>query len=156
MQPTAGPLRLACRRVLGEPATKDFRPATFRLFLRHRSLLLQAVPGKGRGVFAGKAIAAGRTVEVAPVVVMPAADRPHLDRTRLHDYIFEWADGCCMALGWVPLFNHSYNANCEYVMDYAAENITVLTVRDVAAGEELTINYNGDPDDPKPVWFEAG
>jgi SET domain-containing protein len=31
----------------------------------------------------------------------------------------------------------------------------IQTVRDIEAGEEITINYNGDWNDPKPVWFEV-
>jgi SET domain-containing protein len=27
-------------------------------------------------------------------------------------------------------------------------------MRDILAGEELTINYNGDFDDARPVWFQ--
>jgi SET domain-containing protein len=31
----------------------------------------------------------------------------------------------------------------------------VKTVRPIAAGEELSINYNGDWNDGKKLWFEA-
>jgi len=30
----------------------------------------------------------------------------------------------------------------------------VTAVRDIEAGEELFINYNGDWDDTRPVWFD--
>jgi hypothetical protein len=30
-----------------------------------------------------------------------------------------------------------------------------VALRDIAAGEEVTTNYNGDPDNSKPVWFDA-
>ena len=33
--------------------------------------------------------------------------------------------------------------------------ITVKAVSDIEAGEELFINYNGDWNDSKPVWFET-
>jgi SET domain-containing protein len=39
-------------------------------------------------------------------------------------------------------------------MDYDDDTITVIAVRDIEAGEELFINYNGDWDDVRPVWFE--
>ncbi|MBC6492607.1 SET domain-containing protein [Flavihumibacter stibioxidans] len=112
----------------------------------------------GRGVFTTAPIAAGTVVEISPVIVMNAGDRKHLDQTTLHDYIFEWGDDlsqCCMALGYVPLYNHSYTSNCEYEMDFAAELIRVTAVRDIVAGEELFINYNGDWNDSKPLWFAA-
>jgi hypothetical protein len=60
-----------------------------------------------------------------------------------------------MAMGYVPVYNHSQASNCEYEMDYADRMITVRTVRDIRKGEELFINYNGDWDDPSPVWFDA-
>lgn len=113
---------------------------------------------RGRGMFATGPIAADTVLETAPVIVMSAEDRQFLDKTLLHDYIFEWGDDrtrCCMALGYVPLYNHSYSSNCEYEMDFRKKIITVKTVRDVEAGEELFINYNGDWNNNTPIWFEA-
>lgn len=114
---------------------------------------------KGRGVFSKIAIQADTIVETSPVIVMSAADRKLLDQTLLHDYIFEWqpegAQMCCMALGWVPIYNHSYNSNCEYFMNYDDQTISIQTVRDIKAGEELTINYSGDWNDQTKVWFDA-
>lgn len=110
-------------------------------------------------MFALEPIAAGQVIEVAPVIVMEATDRVHLDKTLLHDYIFEWRpDGvsqCCMALGNVPIYNHSYAANAEYFMDYDEQVISIQAVRDIAAGEEICINYNGDWDNAQPLWFEV-
>lgn len=114
---------------------------------------------KGRGVFTRVALQPGLTVESSPVIVMNNLDRKKLDETLLHDYIFEWqpdgADMCCMALGWVPMYNHSYSSNCEYFMDYDNNTMYIQTVRDIAAGEELTINYNGDWDNEEKVWFDV-
>ena len=45
---------------------------------------------KGRGVFTRERIPAGTVIEVAPVIVMAKTEREHLDKTLLHDYIFEW------------------------------------------------------------------
>lgn len=60
-----------------------------------------------------------------------------------------------MALGFVPIYNHSYQANCEYFMNYEDQTIFIKTVRTVQPDEELTINYNGNWNDKKPVWFDA-
>lgn len=125
--------------------------------MRLHSLYIDNSEGKGRGVFTNEAIDAGDVIEIAPVIVMSAQDRLHLDATRLHDYIFEWGKDrmqCAMALGWIPVYNHSSNANCEYFMDFEEEAMFLKTVRPVKAGEELTINYNGDFNNEKPVWFE--
>jgi len=99
-----------------------------------------------------------KVIETSSVLVMDAAARKLLDQTPLHDYIFEWGAGedqCCVAWGYVSMYNHSYEANCEYFMDFEQQLITIKTVRKIAQGEELTINYNGDWNDKKPVWFEA-
>lgn len=120
------------------------------------SLFLAETKSRGRGVFTADPLAAGTVVEIAPVIVMKAADRPLLDQTLLHDYIFEWgADACCMALGYVPIYNHAYTSNCDYEMDFEHQKISIITVRTIEAGEELTINYNGEWNDPKPVWFDV-
>jgi len=112
----------------------------------------------GRGVFASADLKKNTVIEVAPVIVMSRKDRSFLDQTLLHDYIFEWGnqqDQCCMALGYVPLYNHSYESNCEYEMNFKKEIITVKTVRSIKAGDELFINYNGDWNNKKSVWFDV-
>ena len=113
---------------------------------------------KGRGIFSKERIPAGIIIEIAPVIVMEKTDREHLDKTHLHDYIFEWGekkDQCCMALGLIPIYNHSYKSNCEYFMDFEEEIIFVKTVRVIENGEELTINYNCDWNDATKVWFDV-
>ncbi|MEO5944143.1 MAG: SET domain-containing protein [Ferruginibacter sp.] len=122
------------------------------------SLYVTKTEKKGRGIFTNKKIAAGTVVEISPVIVMEKTDRSHLDKTLLHDYIFEWGlkkNQCCMALGFIPIYNHSYKSNCEYFMDFEEESIFVKTVRLIKEGEELTINYNGDWNDEAKVWFDV-
>ena len=112
----------------------------------------------GRGVYTSSGIEAGTVVEMSPVIVMTNDDRKLLDKTLLHDYIFEWGKKgaqCCMALGYVPMYNHSYKSNCEYEMDFDNDLISIKTVRYIKEGEELFINYNGEWNDSKPLWFEA-
>src|SRR5204863_2216565 len=112
----------------------------------------------GRGVFTSANIDEGTVVEESPVIVMSMEERKLLDQTMLHDYIFEWGgkkDQCCMGLGYVSVYNHSYRSNCEYEMDFELEQISVKVVRFIKAGEELFINYNGKWNDSKPVWFDA-
>jgi uncharacterized protein len=131
--------------------------------LKQLSFLLEGIhvagtKKMGRGVYTRNSIPEGEIIEVAPVIVMNAQDRIHLDKTLLHDYIFEWGEErnqCCMALGLVPIYNHSYQANCEYDMYFNKETITVKAIRDIKAGEELYINYNGDWNNEKKVWFET-
>lgn len=113
---------------------------------------------QGRGVFTSEDISDDTTIEESPVIVMSRDERKLLDQTLLHDYIFEWGgnkDQCCMALGYVPLYNHSYRSNCEYEMDFENKLIRIKTVRFIKKGEELFINYNGDWNNSTPLWFDA-
>lgn len=122
------------------------------------SLYIKNIPDKGRGVFTSAPFKKNVIIEIAPVIVMNAKDRKYLDETLLHDYIFEWGDKqeqCCMALGYVPLYNHSHQSNCEYEMNYKLQLISIRTVRAIASEEELFINYNGNWNSNKPVWFSA-
>lgn len=112
----------------------------------------------GQGVFTSGNIRKGTVVERSPVIVMSADERKLLDQTLLHDYIFEWGEKksqCCVALGYVSVYNHSYRSNCEYEMDFKKREITVRAVQFINAGEELFINYNGAWNNKKPVWFET-
>ena len=121
-------------------------------------LIVDYTTGKGRGVFTTERIPANTIIEIAPVIVMQKADRENIDKTLLHDYIFEWGkekDKCAMALGLIPIYNHSYKSNCEYYMDFDDDLMMIKTVRVIKKGEELTINYNGDWDDGKKVWFDV-
>ena len=122
------------------------------------NLFVAPTAERGRGVFTSADIDKGTVIEISPVIVMTREERKLLDQTLLHDYIFEWGvdpKGCCMALGYIPLYNHSYRANCEYEMDYAQQVITVKSVRFIRAEEEVCINYNGDWNNETPVWFDA-
>lgn len=121
-------------------------------------IYIDKTPSMGLGVFTSEDIAEGTILEISPVIVMSREERKLLDQTRLHDYIFEWGhqkNQCCMALGYVPVYNHSYRSNCEYDMNFENGLITIHAVHFIKAGEELFINYNGDWNDPKPLWFEA-
>ena len=121
-------------------------------------LFMAESPEKGRGMFTNELILTDTIIEIAPVIVMSAADRILLDKTLLHDYIFEWGTDktqCGMALGFVPIYNHSYNSNCEYFMDYSSNTIMLKTVRNIETGEEVFINYNGDFNDKAALWFDA-
>lgn len=126
--------------------------------MRLPSLFIAETEGKGRGVFSYEKIEAGTVIEIAPVLVMTAEERKLLDQTLLHDYIFEWGGEkkqCAMALGWIAVYNHSYKSNSEYFMDFEEATMFVKTVRVIEAGEEITINYNGNWNDEKKVWFDV-
>jgi SET domain-containing protein len=115
---------------------------------------VRAVRGKGRGVFARRPIGAGEVIERVPVLLVDAQDLRDRDGwIGLASYCFLWDTGrYALALGYGSLYNHSYLPNARY--DDAGRMTKVFTaLRDIAAGEEITVNYNGDPDDRAPVGF---
>ncbi len=121
-------------------------------------LVIAPSPKKGRGVFTTKTIPANTQIEISPVIVLSASDRKSIEETKLYHYVFEWGESrkkVCVALGYVSMYNHSYNANCEYEMDFEADTITIRTVKKIIKGEELFINYNATPNDATPVWFDT-
>lgn len=121
------------------------------------SLYIADSPGKGKGVFTSEVIEAGTIIEIAPVLVLPERDSELIDKSFLYNYYFLWGDAhknYAICLGYGSLYNHSYEPNCIYETYYEDEKMHFITRRDIAAGEELTVNYNWDPDDKKPVWFD--
>ena len=70
--------------------------------------------GKGRGVFARRAIRKGEVFETCPVLVVPAAAIEDYS-TGFGPYVFEWGEGkVALALGFGSLYNHSYRPNARY------------------------------------------
>jgi SET domain-containing protein len=117
---------------------------------------VRRVKGKGRGVFARRAIPEGEVIETCPVLVLPAGqvgDDPA--RSALAGYTFVWGRGTvALALGYGSLYNHSFQPNARYE-DVAGRTKRFVALRDIAAGEEITVNYNGEPGDRSPVWFDV-
>jgi len=114
-------------------------------------------PSRGRGVFATAPIAAGTTIEIAPVIVLNPAEREKVEETSLYNYVFEWGEdnkSAIIALGYASIYNHSKLANCKYEMDFDYLTITFITLQPIAQGDELLINYNGEGG-PDPDWFEV-
>ena len=114
-------------------------------------------PKRGRGVFTTANIKAGVIIEISPVVVLSEKERKIVEQTLLFDYIFECGENkkkACVAMGYVSLYNHNYDANCEYEMDFKKRIMTITTVKNIKKGEELFVNYNATPNDKTKVWFD--
>ncbi len=113
--------------------------------------------GKGRGVFTAERIVKNELIELCPVITMPASHIPLLDKTPLYDYYFMWQDDdseCALVLGYGSLYNHSDNPNAEYLMHFDTSQMSIFAVRDIASGEEITVNYHGEPNGQGNLWFQ--
>jgi SET domain-containing protein len=120
------------------------------------TLYIKSSPGKGRGVFTTEAIEARTLIEIAPVIVLPEKDCKLIDKSFLYNYYFLWGDkrkNYAICLGYGSIYNHSYTPNCVYETYYDDEVMHFITIRDIAAGEELLVTYNQDPADKAPLWF---
>ncbi len=87
-------------------------------------LYLKKVRNKGRGVFCTVDLQEGDIIEVCPVIVCPAKDCKHLDKTHLYHYYFQWGnDGknAGVVCGYGAMYNHSYNPNAVYETYYEKE-----------------------------------
>lgn len=107
-----------------------------------------------RGVFATRDIAKGELIHEAPVLPYPNEEHEHIEKTMLADYAFEYgANHTCILLGYGMLFNHSYEPNATYDINFDKHVFEFYAYRDIEAGEEILINYNGDVDCDDPLWF---
>ncbi len=112
-------------------------------------LCVRYVQTKGRGVFAEKAFAQGDIVESAPVLALPEDPWQVLNKTSLRDHYLAWGAACAIALGYGSLYNHSENPNARMIRHLQAADFTVVALRDIEPGEEITITY------ACPPWFEV-
>lgn len=111
----------------------------------------------GRGVFCYIDIPKGSLIELCPVIPVPAKDMKALKSTSLYDYYFEWgedADQGAIALGFGSIYNHATHPSAKYLVDYDSNELKVIAIRDIPAGEEITFNYQGLPGTEGKVWFE--
>lgn len=119
-------------------------------------IFVQETGDRGLGVFARKAIPENLVFERVPVLIFPSKFLWHPEETSpLADYVFTWDDETvAIALGYGSLYNHSYRPNAIYE-DWGRNFKHYKAIRNIAAGEEITINYNGDPDDATSVGFDV-
>lgn len=119
---------------------------------------VKEIKAKGRGVFTTHNIAVNTVIEISPVIVFPVKEVADAEKTLLYNYFFEWGTNKnkrALGMGYISMYNHSYTANCRYEMDYIANTITIIAVKPINNGDELCINYNAEPDNATPVWFDV-
>lgn len=118
------------------------------------NLTVRRSKGRGRGVFAARRFRAGERIEACPVVLLPTA---FLDQAvSIWEVTFAWSRGRgAVALGFGSMYNHSWEPNARYDAYKKDLAIVFTALRDIPQGQEIFINYNGDPEDKTPLWFEA-
>ena len=107
-----------------------------------------------RGVFATRDIKKGELIHEAPVLAYPNEQHQHIEQTLLADYAFEYGiHHSAILLGYGMLFNHSYEPNATYDINFDNHTFDFFAYKDIKAGEEILINYNGEVDNQDPLWF---
>lgn len=116
----------------------------------------------GRGVFAKRHFVKDEVVEIARVLIINIEfdALPEL----LQNYVFNWTaltkgepHQQALPLGYGSMYNHDNPANLRYEAVAGEEVMRYIAVRDIAEGEQLTINYNAEgglPVSDGDYWFD--
>lgn len=114
--------------------------------------------GKDRGVFALKNFKSGEIVESCPVIWLTPKERKRCKGTILEHYIYPWRStrSGSMVLGYGSIYNHSFKPNADWKQNFTLGTMVYRAIRPIKRGEEITVNYNGEPDDKTPIdWFDV-
>ncbi|MFZ1705174.1 MAG: SET domain-containing protein [Saprospiraceae bacterium] len=114
------------------------------------------IKDKGRGVLTAVDIHEGDMIEICPIISIPSCELPLVHKTTLHDYYFVWGenmDACAIALGFGSLYNHAVHPNANFLLDFENDSIEITAICDILAGQEITINYHGEPGEKEKLWF---
>ena len=124
--------------------------------MRHKHLYIKEIKGKGRGVFCNKAIAQGETIEICPVIVVPAVDITVIQHSKLSDYSFYFnkeEDSLLLAMGFGSMYNHAQYPNAVFLLDRDNKTMSYTACQDIPAHMEILINYGGTYGHDYSKWF---
>jgi uncharacterized protein len=113
---------------------------------------------KGLGVFALKDFRTGEIVENCPVLIFDTKQRKNLEKTPLSHYVYPWRStrGAALAFGYGSLYNHSFKPNADWKQNFKTRSVVLRAIKPIKKGEEVLINYNGEPDDKTEIdWFNV-
>lgn len=119
--------------------------------------MIRRTAKKGRGVFALKDFKVGEVIENCPVLIFNTKERKHLEKTLLNYYIYPWRStrGASLVLGYGSIYNHSYSPNADWKQNFKTQSMVFRAISPIKKGVEITVNYNGEPDEKTPIdWFE--
>jgi len=112
---------------------------------------------KGRAVHTASVIHAKSIIEICPIIILSKDDTLKIHKTLLHDYYFLWEKekgSSAIALGYGSLYNHSVTPNAEFQLVYGDNEIHIIALEDIQAGDEITINYLHEKDEKYALWFD--
>lgn len=119
-------------------------------------IVIKKLKSKGRGVFAGRDFKKGELIESCPVLIFTPKQRKNLEKTLLNYYIYPWRStrGAALVLGFGSIYNHSFDPNADWKQNFKKEVMEYRAIKNIKKGEEILVNYNGEPDDKTEIdWF---
>lgn len=122
------------------------------------SLYIAKSPSRGRGVFIAEALDNESLIEICPLLIIPSKQVSAIHQTVIHDYYFLLPDldgTACIPLGYGCLYNHSKTPNAEVRIDMENEQIEIHAIKNILAGTEIFIDYQGGDREFEKVWFEV-
>ena len=115
------------------------------------------IPGAGQGLFLDEAVRAGRVVvapDAIPATTTWAQVQARPDRDAALAACVRWfEDQCTVSLDWPDecFVNHSFEPNGLWHLGF------IFAARDLAAGEELTVDYRHLlPEGEREAFLDAG
>lgn len=108
-------------------------------------LYIKWIEGVGHGVFARERISKDTFVEIAPVVPF---DPKESHGGQLTNYAVSWGPRLAVGLGWTMVYNHGDDNNCEFSMNQHDGLLAIISIKDIEAEDQLTVNYG-------PDWFAS-
>jgi SET domain-containing protein len=121
-------------------------------------LYIKEVEKKGRGVFRSVPVAAGELIELCPMLIFSRDDFEKMKFTFIINYCFLYNQAekvAGLATGFGSLYNHSTPANAFHKINKEEKSVSIFAVRDIAAHEEICINYHGEYNSEATIWFTS-
>ena len=107
---------------------------------------------KIRGIIATETIKPGQIIEKCPILIYDNSNRKHVKHTVIEKYYFIWTKTKdAIILGYGSLFNHSFQPNAKFIYDYRNKKVVIKAIKYINPGEEITFNYNMDPNCLEPL-----
>ena len=121
------------------PSTKARTPETHQW----PALIVRRARGMRRGVFVGRAFRTSEVIEVCPALILPEGTAEEA-LCGLQPYVFKRGpaeDRLAVALGYGSLYIHSPDPNAAFQLREARGEIVFRSVRAIAVGEQILIDY---------------
>ncbi len=115
---------------------------------------VKKIKGKGFGVVATKDIKKGEIISVSPYLVIPYKELKIFNKMSISAYCFACGKTVALAMDDTSFLNHSYDPNA-YCKESCSKDRKMKFVarRNIKRDEEITINYNGNPENKNKLWF---